>query len=144
MENSELDNAALPRLNARVLLAEDNPVNQMLAEAMLSKLGCRVQIAVNGKEAVRCYGETEYDIVLMDCHMPEVDGYQAAVAIRALERERVAKRVPIIAVTADVTAGVRDICLKAGMDDYLSKPFGLSALGAVMQRWLDAAPKNFN
>ncbi len=130
------DYAALPMFPVDVLLAEDNPANQLLAKAQLATLGCRVQLAVNGAEALHLYGQGRYDIVLMDCQMPELDGYEASVAIRALERERGTARVPIVAVTATVTESERDLCREAGMDDFLSKPYGVPELAALLERWL--------
>ncbi len=135
---------ALPRFGARVLFAEDNAVNQLLVEAALAKLGCRSQMARNGREAVQWYRESllsakPFDLVLMDCHMPEMDGYEATASIRKLEHEHAGLRVPVVAVTANVAAGERERCLKAGMDDYLSKPFNLPQLASAMGRWLKAA-----
>ena len=130
------DHAAYPAFLADVLLAEDNPVNKLLAQAQLATLGCRVQVASSGGEAVRLYSEHVYDIVLMDCHMPEVDGYQATTAIRALERERGTRRVPIIAVTATVLESERELCEAVGMDDFLSKPYSVHQLAAMLGRWL--------
>ncbi len=127
--------------DARVLLAEDNRVNQLLAESMLTKIGCKTRIAANGTDAVALFAEGGFDIVLMDCHMPEMDGYQATAAIRALEaNKRIAggARIPIIAVTANVMEGERDRCIAAGMDDYMSKPFGLRDIAAVMEKWANA------
>jgi signal transduction histidine kinase/CheY-like chemotaxis protein/HPt (histidine-containing phosphotransfer) domain-containing protein len=129
-------NAALPVFPVDVLLAEDNPVNQLLAKAQLASLGCRVQLAVNGVEATQLYSNGHYDIVLMDCHMPELDGYQATLAIRTLERERGTRRVPIIAATATVLASERELCQAAGMDDFLSKPYGVQEIAAMLERWL--------
>ena len=124
-----------PSFIARVLLAEDNPVNQLLAETMLAKLGCQTRVAANGQAAVELFAQGGFDIVLMDCHMPEMDGYQAAAAIRALEAQNGAPRLPIVALTASVMADERQRCLDAGMDDYLSKPFRLSDLAGVLGRW---------
>src|SRR5439155_23136891 len=119
----------------------DNPVNQLLATAQLATLGCRVQVAVNGEEAMQLFTNGRYDLVLMDCHMPELDGYQATVAIRALERERGTERVPIIAVTATVLESERDLCREAGMDDFLPKPYGVPEIAAMLARWLPTPPQ---
>ena len=134
------DHATFPMFSADVLLAEDNPVNQLLATAQLATLGCRVQVAVNGEEAMQLFSSGRYDLVLMDCHMPELDGYQATVSIRTLERERGTQRVPIIAVTATVLENERDLCRQAGMDDFLPKPFGVPEIAAMLERWLPTSP----
>jgi signal transduction histidine kinase/CheY-like chemotaxis protein len=134
-------NAATPRParhRARVLLAEDNPVNQEVALGMLEELGHRVQVANHGREALDAMARGSYDLVLMDCQMPEMDGFAAAAAIRELEgRAPSRKRVPIIALTANALQGDRENCLAHGMDDYLSKPFTKEALSAIVDRWLD-------
>lgn len=121
---------------ARVLLAEDNYVNQEVAIGMLDLLGCEVDVAEDGQRAVDVFSGAEYDLVLMDCHMPALDGFEATAAIRDIEHRRQSKRVPIVAVTADVQKGVEDKCSQAGMDDYLSKPFDNKSLIAILQRWI--------
>jgi len=137
--------AAPIALAGRVLLAEDNPVNQQVGEAMLAKLGLAVQFAANGEEAVRLAQAEAFDLILMDCHMPVMDGYEASAAIRAGVR---AHRVPIIALTANVMEGNRERCLAAGMDDFLGKPYSLGQLHAVLRRWMgavaDTAPADDN
>lgn len=121
-------------LRGHVLLVEDNPVNQKVAVKMLEKLGCRVDVAGNGKEAVEEVERIRYALVFMDCQMPEMDGFEATRVIR--EREGAARHTPIIAMTANVMAEDRDNCLKAGMDDFVSKPVTTQALVAVLNRWL--------
>jgi signal transduction histidine kinase/DNA-binding response OmpR family regulator len=124
----------------RVLLAEDNEVNQLLAQAHLEALGCEVTLAANGVEALRCWQEGHHDLVLMDCQMPELDGYQATRRLRELEQAHPElPRTPIVALTANAMEGDRERCLAAGMDDYLSKPFTREALGAVMERGMARA-----
>ncbi|WP_345793287.1 response regulator [Thauera sp. JM12B12] len=118
----------------QVLLAEDNPVNQQMAQAMLAKLGIGVSIADNGEQAVRMAATSHFDLVLMDCHMPIMDGYEASAAIRSSERE--GQRIPIVALTANVMEGNHHLCLAAGMDDFLAKPYSLAQLRATLERWL--------
>lgn len=132
------------RRRGHVLLAEDNPVNQLVAQGMLDSLGFFVEIANNGKDAVEAFSKNDYDLVFMDCQMPEMDGYEASKAIRAVERQRrygdAGKRhVPIIALTAHAMQGDRDVCLAAGMDDYLVKPFKKDQLFEVIRRWRQTA-----
>jgi signal transduction histidine kinase/CheY-like chemotaxis protein/HPt (histidine-containing phosphotransfer) domain-containing protein len=130
-----------PSLQGRVLLAEDNPVNQQVATAMLAKLGLQVEIASNGEETVAMAEREQFAIVLMDCQMPVMDGYQATAQIRA-RRAATHGHLPIIALTANAMERDREKCLAAGMDDYLAKPYSLSQLEAVLARWLPmGAPK---
>jgi signal transduction histidine kinase/ActR/RegA family two-component response regulator len=117
----------------RILLAEDNLVNQKVGVAMLEKLGCRVDVANNGKEAVEAVKTNAYDLVLMDCQMPEMDGFAATAEIRRIE-ENHGKHLPIIALTAHATESDRKSCLVAGMDDYLAKPYKLAQLNAVLDQ----------
>jgi two-component system sensor histidine kinase/response regulator len=121
-----------------VLLAEDNSVNQLVAKAMLAKLGLRVEIAANGEEALAMLAAKNYDLVLMDCQMPIMDGYQATAAIRRSQADS-PQRLPVIAMTANAMEGDREKCLKAGMDDYLSKPYTLAQLETMLARWLTPA-----
>ncbi len=118
-----------------VLLAEDNAVNRKLATKLLERLNCRVDVAVNGKEAVAKARSDFYDVVFMDCQMPEMDGYEATRAIRRGESSR---HTPIIAVTANAMTGDRETCLRAGMDDYIPKPIKPDDLAAVLKRWAPA------
>jgi PAS domain S-box-containing protein len=118
----------------RLLLAEDNLVNQRVAVAMLKKLGPIPDLAVNGLEACAAAAARPYDLILMDCQMPEMDGFQATRVIR--ERERGGRRVPILAMTANAMSGDRESCLEAGMDDYLAKPITLLGLREALLRWM--------
>ncbi len=118
--------------NLRVLLAEDNEVNQRVALGMLNELGHDVTVVSCGREAVAVFETQDFDVVLMDCRMPGLDGFAATREIRRLEKDRGDLRVPIVAVTANALTGDRERCLAAGMDDYLSKPFSLQTLGAAL------------
>ena len=118
-----------PFLNCRILVVDDNTVNQKVASVMLQRYGCMVDVAANGIEACNMVNMLPYDLVLMDCQMPEMDGYQASQAIRKREADlKVVRRLPIIALTANAMEGNADKCLAAGMDDYLSKPIRPEAL----------------
>ncbi len=121
----------------RVLLAEDNEFNRMLIERVLRTLNCEVDLAPTGREAVRKFHQGQYDLVLMDCHMPDLDGLEATRQIRAFEGPN--RRVPIVAVTAGTVPGARQACLQAGMDDFIAKPFSLSTLRRKASHWLAMA-----
>ena len=121
----------------RVLLAEDNEFNRVLIERVLRTLNCEVDLAPTGREAVRKFHQGRYDLVLMDCHMPDLDGLEATRQIRAFEGPN--RRVPIIAVTAGTVPGVRQACLNAGMDDFIAKPFSLSTMRRKASHWLAMA-----
>lgn len=123
------------QFNARILLAEDNEVNQIVAAEQLEALGCNVDIAHNGREAVDAYIARDYDIVLMDCQMPEMDGFQAVVAIRNHEAKQ-NSRTPVIALTAHASPEDRAKCLAAGMDEHMSKPFKREQLVALLKTFL--------
>jgi len=122
--------------DVHVLLAEDNLANQEVALDMLELLGCQVDVVRNGSEAIQAFGRQTYQLILMDCHMPVTDGFQAAAAIRGLEREQQRQRIPIVALTADVQQGIEQQCRNAGMDEYLSKPFDQRRLAQALRRWL--------
>jgi CheY-like chemotaxis protein len=121
-------------ITGRILLAEDNSVNRKLVERMLAKCGVEVTSVTNGLEAAHAASETEFDLVLMDCQMPELDGYEATKWIRALNPPHC--NVPVIALTANAMVGDRRRCLAAGMDDYLSKPLQKERFYSVLREWL--------
>jgi CheY-like chemotaxis protein len=126
-----------PRKRRKVLLAEDNPVNVEVASAMLEGLGLDVSRACNGEEALHSVQADDFDLILMDCQMPVMDGFAATTEIRRHEQQRGrARSLPIIAITANALQGDRESCLAAGMDDYLSKPFTQQALGQTLSRWI--------
>ena len=127
-----------PQLAGRVLLAEDNPVNQAVAVGMLESLGLAVDVAANGLEAIDKFAHGRYDVALVDCQMPEIDGYAATSEIRRRE-EGTNRRVPIVALTANALEGDREVCIASGMDDYVAKPFSRDQLMAVLSRWLPLA-----
>lgn len=122
--------------SGRVLLVEDNLVNQEVATGFLEKFGCQVFIASNGQEALELTMQSDFDLILMDCHMPVMDGFLATARIRA-QQANTSDRVPIIGITADVQKNIQKRCREAGMDDYLSKPFTKSQLQHVLEHWLD-------
>lgn len=132
---------SLDTFDATVLLVEDNPVNAELARAMLEVLGCQVDTAENGRVALDAMTEREYVLVLMDCNMPEMDGYEATRELRRREQSDNTGRVPIIALTAAALEGDRERCVAAGMDDYLSKPFTQNELGEILTHWIGDSKK---
>jgi len=127
----------------RILVAEDNQVNQKIAVAQLKKFGCAVDVVANGLEVLDALPRTKYDLVFMDCQMPEMDGYEATRTIRKREQNRDQPcrwKVPmhVVAMTANAMQGDREKCLAAGMDDYISKPMRLAELRAALERCLKA------
>jgi CheY-like chemotaxis protein len=120
---------------ARVLVAEDSAVNQKVLLAMLEKLSCQADAVNNGYEAVRALEASAYDLVLMDCQMPGMDGYEATRTVRGVGSRVRNRSIPIVAVTAHALAGDRERCIAAGMDDYITKPVTLAALAAALKKW---------
>ena len=127
--------AAAPLTSLRVLLVEDNAINRKVADALLRKLHCQCTSAVNGAEALSRLAGESFDIVLMDCQMPVMDGYEATRRLRAGEAGPLAARLPVIAMTANAMQGDREQCLAAGMDDYLAKPVSRDDLAVTLARW---------
>jgi len=126
------------RSRPRILVADDNETNQMVAVQMLRRLGCQAEVAANGHEVIDALRKIPFDAVLMDCQMPEMDGYSATRAIRVQEATT-GRHVPIIAMTANAMRGDREKCIQAGMDDYLAKPVKLEELGQALGRWIGQA-----
>jgi CheY-like chemotaxis protein len=126
----------LPKLRGRVLVVEDQPLNREVAEGMLTALGLRVETAADGRQALEMLAKERFDLVLMDCQMPVMDGFSATAELR--RREAAGPRVPIVALTADATSDGREKCLAAGMDDHLAKPFTRAALHGALSKWLSA------
>jgi CheY-like chemotaxis protein len=138
-EKADAPCTASTPLAARILLAEDNPVNQEVTQTMLQGFGCTVEIAQNGREALQTVEIKPYDLVLMDCMMPEKDGYTATAEIRCRQSAGHLPHFPIIALTANAIEGDREKCLIAGMDDYLAKPFKAESLLRLIKLWVKPA-----
>src|SRR6185369_14002076 len=120
----------------RVLVADDNPANQRVAVWMLEDLGFRADAVANGMEALDVLRRIPYDAVLLDCHMPEMDGFATVIEIRRRERESGAAPLPVIAITADALQSDRQRCIAAGMNDFIVKPVRLNDLATTLDRWL--------
>jgi CheY-like chemotaxis protein len=125
-------------MRGRVLLVEDNPLNLRVAAGALARLGWEADVAASGRAAIDLFQKNDYALVLMDCQLPEMDGYAATRKIRQWEALEGRLTVPIVALTAHAMAGDRERCLAAGMNDYLPKPLGLEQLRGALQRWAGA------
>jgi two-component system sensor histidine kinase/response regulator len=123
----------------RILLAEDNRTNQMVAVAMLKNMGLRADVVANGQEAVKALETLPYDLVLMDVQMPEMDGITATKEVRSPQSRALNPRIPIIAMTAGAMANDRANCLNAGMDDFIAKPVSVQTFADTLTRWLPNA-----
>jgi CheY-like chemotaxis protein len=132
--------AELAHTGVRVLVAEDNPVNQRVAVLMLERLGLDVDVASDGEEVLRRLRTQTYALIFMDCQMPELDGFEATARLRAGEGN--GRRIPIVAMTASAMPGDRERCLAAGMDDYIKKPVRMDDLRAALERWLPRATES--
>ena len=120
--------------NARILLVEDDVLNQEVMGAMLRMLGYRTDIATDGAEALQALSSNDYQLILMDCKMPVMDGFEAVNTIR--NSAEAWKRIPVIAITANALSGERERCMNAGMDEYLSKPVKMEDLGKMLERFI--------
>ena len=121
-----------------MLLVEDNPANQKLALLILARFGCEADLALNGREAISAWQANHYDLVLMDCQMPEMDGFTATMEIR--RQEGPGRHTPIVALTANALEEERQKCFEAGMDDHLAKPFRRSDLKQMLEKWSGGVP----
>jgi CheY-like chemotaxis protein len=135
-ESANLNKNYIDRESAEVLLVEDNKTNQVVANSMLKKLGYRTDIAVNGFECIEALKKKEYSVVLMDCQMPDKDGFQTTEEIRSGNSGVINPGILIIALTAHAMEGDREKCIKAGMNDYISKPISIKEIDELLKRWL--------
>ena len=124
------------KLHGRVLVAEDNATNQLIALKLLAIVGCHADVVGNGLEAINAFKSFPYDLILMDCQMPELDGFDATKAIREIEKQQNKSPIPIIALTASAMSADKEICLQIGMTDYLTKPVNFHRLWSTLEKWL--------
>jgi CheY-like chemotaxis protein len=130
--------AAGARLPGRILVVEDVSINRIIATHQLRKIGYESDAVANGLEALRALKAKPYDLILMDSHMPEMDGFETSARIRAMSDKL--RDIPIVAMTADALTGDREKCLSAGMNDYVTKPVDIAELDKVLKRWLQSRP----
>jgi CheY-like chemotaxis protein len=122
--------------NKKILIVEDNKVNLMVAEKILRNMKFDPICATSGKECIEAIKTETFDLIFMDCHMPDMDGFETTQALRQFEEEQQRDPVPIIALTANTSAKIRQECLKSGMSDYMAKPIKTKTLNDLMNRWL--------
>jgi len=134
--NEQPEIATAQHFDVSILVVEDNLTNQIVAEGTLEKMGCKVDLANNGVEAIAATEKKKYELIFMDCQMPVMDGYKATENIRKIEKENGTERVPIIALTAHAMKGDRERCFAVGMDDYIAKPFREPQLAKILSKWL--------
>jgi len=136
----EIESGDLPPPRGHILVVDDNPVNQIVTVRAIGSLGYAAEVVSGGREAIAAAQRVRFDAILMDCQMPEMDGYTAAAEIRRLEAAAGAeRRVPIIAMTANSVEGDQERCISAGMDDYLAKPIRMAVLAQTLKRWSRAS-----
>ena len=141
IQQSTEQDEQLPHYEGKnILVVEDNKANQIVAKAMLEKFKCTITLANNGVEALKTFSSQSFDLIFMDCQMPEMDGYEATFQIRELENKTV--HTPIIALTANKQLSDREQCIAAGMDDFMSKPLTLNTLKNALEKWLSTTPKS--
>lgn len=121
--------------NLRILLVDDDVINRSIVTNLVGRLGHSSEVVENGKEALKRLADEHFDLVLMDCQMPEMDGYETTALIRSPLSKTLNPGIPIIALTADVLTTTKDTCLSAGMDDYLSKPLLMGKLQELLSHW---------
>lgn len=136
---SQRERRELPRLEGRVLLVEDNPVNQQVAMKMLQKFGLQAVLASDGREGLEAFKNDHFNLVLMDLQMPMMDGFECTLAIRDWERDQGLDPMPIVALTANAMPGDRERCLEGGMNEHLPKPVTRDSLHQMVSRWLPEA-----
>ncbi len=123
------------------MVVDDNPTNRRVAQAVLEMLGCRVTAVDSGREALYLLGREPFDLIFMDCQMPEMDGYTTARAIRDATSGVLAPDIPVVAMTANALKGEREKCLAAGMNDYIAKPVRAKDLAGILERWTSPGPE---
>ena len=143
MTRHQVAEAEARNRGGRVLVVEDNTVNQIVAVRLLQNLGYKCDVAANGVEAIQALLSLPYDVVLMDCQMPELDGFQATLRIRELEKTgELQTHIPIIGLTANAMQEDRERCARAGMDDYVTKPVSVEQFARVLRRWAKKTDAN--